>query len=44
MAFEKVFLDLGLGTSLVHSNDGEEAIEYLRSEDNRKPGIIACIQ
>ena len=39
-AVEKVFLDLGLGTSLVHSHNGEEALEYLRGESNRKPDII----
>lgn len=40
VAVEKVFLDLGLRTPLVHSHNGEEALEYLRDESNRKPDII----
>lgn len=40
VAVEKAFLSLGLCTPIVHLRNGQEAIEYLTSESNRKPDII----
>lgn len=40
VAVEKVFRELGLGTSVVYSHDGEEALEFLRDESNTPPDII----
>ena len=34
------FGDLNVTNPVVHSRDGEEALEYLRDDNNRKPYII----
>ena len=40
MVFRRVFEDLKLTNPLVHSNNGKEALDYLRSESNKKPCVI----
>ena len=37
---ERALKDLNATNPLVHSIDGEQALEYLRSEGNKKPSII----
>lgn len=36
----RAFEDLKLANPLVNSNNGEEALEYLRDESNKKPCVI----
>ena len=39
-AIKRALKDLGAAKSLVHTTNGEEALDYLRSEDNEQPCII----
>lgn len=40
MTAKRAFKDLNVTNPLVHSVNGEEALEYLRDEGNRKPCVI----
>jgi len=40
MTVERAFSDLKLANRLVQANGGNEALEYLRNEDNEKPCLI----
>jgi CheY-like chemotaxis protein len=40
MTVKRVFKDLKVTNPLVHSINGEEALEYLRDEGNEKPCIV----
>ena len=40
MTVERAFKDQKIINPLVHSINGEEALEYLRSESNKKPCVI----
>jgi CheY-like chemotaxis protein len=40
MTVKRALKDLGESTLLVHSTNGEEAIQYLKNEVNEKPCII----
>ena len=40
MMVRRAFGDLKITSLVVHSRDGEEALEYLRDDNNRKPYII----
>lgn len=37
---ERAFKKLNISSPLVNSNDGKEALDYLRNNENKKPGII----
>jgi CheY-like chemotaxis protein len=40
MTVKRAFKDLNVANPLVHTLNGEEALEYLKSEENKKPCII----
>jgi CheY-like chemotaxis protein len=40
MTFKRTLKDLEIKNPLVHSLNGEEALEYLRAEDNEEPCFI----
>lgn len=40
MRIRRAFEDLKLTNPLIHSNNGKEALDYLRSEGNKKPSVI----
>ena len=40
MTVKRAMDDVGVGESLVHLGNGEEALDYLRSEVNEKPCLI----
>jgi CheY-like chemotaxis protein len=40
MTVKRAFKDLNIANPLVHTLNGEEALEYLKSEENKKPCII----
>lgn len=40
MTVNRAFNDLNIKNDLIHKPNGEEAIEYLKSENVEKPGII----
>ena len=40
MTVERAVKELKVKNQLVHSSDGEEALEYLRNQDNEKPCLI----
>jgi len=40
MTVRRAFRDLKLGNPLAHAADGEEALAYLRDEENAKPCVI----
>ncbi|MHC4559191.1 MAG: response regulator [Planctomycetota bacterium] len=40
MMVRRAFSDLKVPNPLVHSQDGEDALEYLRNNSNKKPDII----
>jgi CheY-like chemotaxis protein len=40
MTVERVFKDLNITNQLVNTNNGEEALNYLRTDGNKKPCII----
>ena len=40
MTVKRAFKDLNIANQLVHTVDGEQALEYLRSESNKKPCLI----
>jgi CheY-like chemotaxis protein len=40
MTVKRALKDLGAANDLVHLNNGEEALEYLKDENNKKPCII----
>jgi len=40
MIVRRAFEDLKLTNPLIHSNNGKEALDYLRSEGNKKPSVI----
>ena len=40
MTIKRAFKDLNVANPLVHTLNGEEALEYLKSEENKKPCII----
>jgi len=40
MMVERLLKDLKVANSLVYLTNGEEALEYLRNEDNEKPCVI----
>jgi len=40
MRVERALKDLKITNPLVHSTNGEEALEYLRSEANERPSVI----
>jgi CheY-like chemotaxis protein len=40
MTVKRAFKDLNIANPLVHTLNGEEALEYLRNEENNKPCII----
>jgi CheY-like chemotaxis protein len=40
MTVKRAFKDLNVTNPLVHTLNGEEALEYLKSEENKKPCII----
>ena len=40
IAMERAFKDLKITNQLVNTADGEEALEYLKTESNEKPCII----
>ena len=37
---ERILKDLNITNSLVHKNNGKEALEYLRNTNNRRPSLI----
>ena len=40
MTVKRAFKDLNIANPLVHTLNGEEALKYLKSEENKKPCII----
>lgn len=40
MTVKRALKDLSIANTLVHSVNGEEALEYLRNDSNNEPGII----
>jgi CheY-like chemotaxis protein len=40
MTVKRAFKDLNIANPLVHTLNGEEALEYLKSQENKKPCII----
>jgi len=40
MTVERVFRDLKIANQLVSTSNGEQALEYLRTNDNKKPCVI----
>jgi len=40
MMVKQAFKDLNITSPLVHSTNGEQVLEYLRSENNKKPCVI----
>ncbi len=40
MTVKRALKDLKVANPLVHTHNGEEALEYLRSESNKKPCVI----
>lgn len=40
MTLKRALRDLKVANQLVHTNNGEEALEYLRNEDNPRPCVI----
>jgi len=40
MTVKRALKDLNITNTLVHSVNGEEALEYLRNDSNNEPGII----
>jgi len=40
MTVKRAFKDLKITNDLVHVTNGEEALEYLRNEDNARPCVI----
>lgn len=40
MTVQRAFKDLKVTNQLIHSNNGEEALAYLRDESNKKPCLI----
>jgi len=40
MVVRRAFEDLKLANPLIHLNSGKEALDYLRSESNKKPCVI----
>lgn len=40
MTVERVFKDLNITNQLVNTNNGEEALNYLKTDGNKKPCII----
>ena len=40
MTVKRAFKDLNITNELVHVTNGEEALEYLRNEDNARPCVI----
>jgi len=40
VAVEKAFANLGIAQPLIHAQNGQEALEYLRDDSRPKPGII----
>jgi CheY-like chemotaxis protein len=40
MTVKRAFKDLNVTNPLVHTLNGEEALEYLKSKENKKPCII----
>ena len=40
MTAKRAFKDLNIANPLVHTLNGEEALKYLKSEENKKPCII----
>jgi CheY-like chemotaxis protein len=40
MTFERALKDLRVTNPLAHSSNGEEALDYLRTENNKKPCLI----
>ena len=40
MTVRRAFKDLNVSNSLIHTLNGEEALDYLKGEDNKKPCII----
>jgi CheY-like chemotaxis protein len=40
MTVERVFRDLKIANQLVSTSNGEQALEYLRTDGNKKPSVI----
>ncbi len=40
MAVERAFKELKVANKLVHVSNGEEALNYLRNKNNKKPAVI----
>jgi len=40
MTVKRAFDDVGITNELVHSINGEKALEYLKSKDNKEPCVI----
>ena len=40
MTVKRALKDLNVTNQLVHSIDGEQALEYLKADDNKKPCVI----
>lgn len=40
MTVKRAFKDLNVTNELAHSNNGEEALKYLRDDSNKKPCVI----
>jgi len=40
MTIKRALKELNVTNQLVHSVDGEQALEYLRADDNKKPCVI----
>ena len=40
MTVKRALNDLRVSNELVHKPDGEQAVEYLKNGDNKKPGVI----
>jgi CheY-like chemotaxis protein len=40
MTVKRAFKDLNIANPLVHTLNGEEALEYLKNQENKKPSII----
>jgi CheY-like chemotaxis protein len=40
MTFKRSLNDLGIKNEVIHANNGEDALEYLRGEGNEQPCVI----
>ena len=40
MTIKRAFSEVGIKNELIHKTDGEDALEYLKNQDSKKPCII----